>query len=311
MKKRYLLIFYVLLIIGAILLYFYSSLDPLIVDLIIVNIVIYIIRTPLVRLIGSIFKKKVIVRVIVSAFLNLIWIIFLLWLLFVLSPETFVALLSFLIVAVSLSFKSLVRNISSGFLMLTAEQFEVGDIIETNEVQGLVQEINLTYTKLKELDGVSVIVPNVNIFDATIIKFTHKLNILLDFSEKEKEEQQRKRYKKIIDISSNLFKDKEITRYDKSLEITADVDPKDLDSLLNEVFDDYEPKFRYRPDYVVDKVTVNRCRLDLIITAKTPELFLKYLDAFLRDVLFKLHEPAIYRGWEEYKKTREKEQGGA
>lgn len=311
MKKRYLLLVYVALIVLAILIFFYSGLDQMIINLLIINIVIYIVRTPIIRIIGSIFKKRVIVRVVVAAILNLIWGIFLLWLLFMVSPETFVALLSFLIVAISLSFKTLIRNISSGFLMLTAEQFEVGDLIETNGVQGFVQEINLTYTKIKELDGVSVIVPNTNIFGSTIIKFSHNLNILIEFSGKEEKEEQKKRYEKLLDISSDFFDEKEITRYDKSIEITSNIEPEELDSLLQEVFDEYESKFKYRPEYVVDKVTVNRCKIDLIATAKNPELLLKYLDAFLRDVLFKLYAAEIYNGWEEYKKALSDKSGGA
>jgi hypothetical protein len=234
------------------------------------------------------------------------------WLLFAFSPESFVALLSFLIVAVSLTFRETIKNITSGFFILATEQFEVGDFIETNNVQGIVQKIDLNSTKIKEIDGVKVFLPNKKIFDSTLVKYTHKLKKLLDFSalrdNSEKEELERDYYKDILKISDGLFsEEKEITRYDKSVEITSSVDPEELDGYLEDVFDKYEPLFKYRPDYVVNTVSVSRCRIDLLITAKSPELLLKHLDAFLKDLVFKLHSPDIYDGWTDYRKSLQNE----
>lgn len=315
MKKRYLLIIYVVLIIAAVLIYFFQPLDMMVRFLLIVNIVIYLIRTPVIRITRSVFKKSVLIRVGVSLGLNITWGVFLLWLLLAFSPEMFVALLSFLIVAISLTFKETIKNITSGFFILTTEQFEVADFIETNNVQGIVQKINLNSTKIKELDGVDVYLPNKKIFDSTLVKYTQKLKALIDFSalreDSEKEKLERDYYKDILKISNELFsEEKEITRYDKSVEITGSVDPEELDEYLGEVFDKYEPLFKFRPDYVVDKVATSRCRIDLLITAKSPELLLKHLDAFLKDLMFKLYSPEIYEGWTEYRKSLQKEGGG-
>lgn len=312
MKKRYLLIIYVILIVVTVLIYLFEFYEPVVRLLILTNVVIYLIRIPIQRIIRSIFKKNVIIRIILSFGINIIWGIFLMFLLFAFSPESFIALLSFLIVAVSLTFRETIKNITSGFFILATEQFEVGDFIETNNVQGIVQKIDLNSTKIKEIDGVKVFLPNKKIFDSTLVKYTHKLRTLLDFSalrdDSEGEELERDYYKDILKISDGLFsEDKEITRYDKSVEITSSVDPKELDEYLEEVFDKYEPLFKYRPDYVVDTVNVSRCRIDLLITAKSPELLLKHLDAFLKDLVFKLHSPEIYDGWTEYRKSLQKE----
>ncbi|TXT63327.1 MAG: putative MscS family protein YkuT [Promethearchaeota archaeon] len=313
MKKRYLLLIYIALVtlITLIFLYpsfFFPGVNPLAVDLIIINIIIYLIRTPIIRIIAYIFRKRLI-RIVITSLINITWGVFLLGLLFALSLETFIAVLSFLIIAVSLTFKKLINNITSGVLMLTTEQFEIGDLIDTNGVQGQVQEITLNQTKLKEFDGVNVVVPNSNIFGTMITKFTYKVQTLVDLKiedDEEEDEGDRTDYKKYIEKAQQLFEeDKKITRYAKNVEITSDVEPEELDRLLNEVFDEYEPRFGVRPDYVVDMVTVSRCKIDLLITAETPTLVLQYLDAFLRDVLFKLHHDSIYNKWEEYKEKLE------
>lgn len=312
MKKRYLLFIYLAVITLTILIFlypnfFFPTIPPLAVDLIIINIIIYLIRTPIVRIIAYFFRKNLI-RIAITSLINIIWSIFLLIFLWALSPETFIAVVSFLIVAISLTFRKLVTNITSGFLMLTTEQFEIGDFIDTNGIEGQVQEISLNQTKLKELDGVNVVIPNSNIFGSMITKFSYKVQTLVDLSidEDEEEDKDKTDYRKYIEKAQELFEeDKKITRYAKTIEITSAVDPEDLDKLLNEVFDDYEPRFGARPDYVVDMVTVSRCKVDLLITAETPTLVLQYLDAFLRDVLFKLHHDSIYNKWDEYKEKLE------
>lgn len=313
MKKRYLLLIYIVLITLTALIFFYSSfffpgLSPIAVNLIIINLVFYLIKTPIVRIIAYFFRKRLI-RIVITSIINIIWGILLLWLLATISFDTFIAVISFLIVAISLTFRKLINNITSGVLMLTTEQFEIDDLVETNGIQGAVQEITLNQTKMKELDGVNVVIPNSNIFGSMITKFTYAVQSLIELKigdEEDKEEEDKKSYRKYIKKAEQLFEeDKKITRYAKTVEITSDVDPEELDRLLNEVFDDYEPRFGVRPDYVVDMVTVSRCKIDLLITAETQTLVLQYLDAFLRDVLFKLHHDSIYNKWDEYKEKLE------
>ncbi|MBD3193716.1 MAG: mechanosensitive ion channel [Candidatus Lokiarchaeota archaeon] len=304
MKKRYLIIIYALIITFTALIFFFPTfflpgVDPALVDLIILNLIIYLIRTPIIRLVAFIFDKNL-MRILISTILNLIWAVFIMWFIFVLSFDLFIAIISFLIVAISLTFKKVINNIASGVLMLTTEQFEIGDLIKTNDITGVVEKITLNYTRIKELDGISVTIPNNSVFGSMLTKYTYTIENLIDISEEETEE--RLDYEKFLQITEELFeKDEKITRFDQGVEVTSAVDPNDLDRLLNDVFDDYEPRFGIRPDYVVDMVTVSRCKIDLLITAKSPSLVLQYLDAFLRDIIFKLHSEAIYNKWEEYK----------
>ncbi len=79
------------------------------------------------------------------------------------------------------------------------------------------------------------------------------------------------------------------------------MDPKNLKEHLFKVFDIYEPIFGKRPDYSVDTTRFERVRINLYITSEKPQLVIKYIDAFLRDLLYELYPDEIYLGWEEYK----------
>ena len=300
MKKKYLTFIYIGLIIIAFLIFFYTALSPIRRMLIFIIIIIYVVKTPLARL-TSFFTSKKIFRIAISSILNIIWIFFLFWFLFEINVDFFIALLSFFIVAISFTMREVMNNMASGMLMLTQEPFEIGDLIETNNIQGRVVEINLNYTKIKEFDGVSVVIPNSNVYGSLITKFSHTIEQALEFSDERESED--KSYRRYLTYFGNLIsKNKKITRYAKSVQIISELDPKDLKPRLNEIFEKYEDTFGIRPDYVVDTTTHNRLQLDLLITATQPELLLNYIDPFLRDLVFNLFPDLIYEGWEDYKK---------
>ncbi len=77
-----------------------------------------------------------------------------------LPVTSLVAVISLLGLAVSLSVQSVLANVVSGILILTAHPFEVGDYIETATAAGTVDAIHLTYTHLLTPDNKRVLVPN-------------------------------------------------------------------------------------------------------------------------------------------------------
>lgn len=62
--------------------------------------------------------------------------------------------------AVGFGAQNLVRDVLTGFFILFEDQFSVGDYIETAGVAGVVEEVGLRVTKLRDFSGVLHIVPN-------------------------------------------------------------------------------------------------------------------------------------------------------
>ena len=172
MKKKYYFLIYLILIIVALLVIYLSTWTQVVKNLIVINIIVFIIRKPLSSFTAFITKKRS-YQMIVSISVNIIWSIFLFWFLIEFDPTLFFAIVPFLVVAISLNFKNIINNMVSGAFLLSSDQFEIGDLIETNEIQGVVREINLNYTKIREFDGVEIIIPNSNVYGFTTVKFTH------------------------------------------------------------------------------------------------------------------------------------------
>lgn len=74
--------------------------------------------------------------------------------------------------AIGLALQNSLSNIAGGFIILFSKPFKVGDFIETNEISGSVDSINILYTRLLTPDKKSVYVPNGNITSATIVNYT-------------------------------------------------------------------------------------------------------------------------------------------
>ncbi len=262
---------------------------------IIVNIVVYIIRTIFLGIINSTMKGKV-SKFLFSVVINLIWVGFVLWLIFSLDENYGLAITSFLIVAISLTFRNRINNIVSGAMIILAEGFDVGDLIETNGVQGIVEDISLNYTQIRQFNGILTLLPNQLVFNSKITKFTYKT--LLDKNENLSEED-RGFFEKYGDKLTRLIsKGNKITRYIKTIEVRPNIDPDKLHHLLDVVFDKYEPLLGFRPIYYVNFTTFSGCSVTIQLICENPKLIVLHVNEFLKDLLYKLYSEEVFENWD-------------
>ena len=86
---------------------------------------------------------------------------------FGISPAPILASAGVVGLAVGFGAQSLVKDIITGFFILFEKQFVVGDYIQIGGVDGIVEEIGLRVTKIKNFDGDLHIIPNGNINQVT------------------------------------------------------------------------------------------------------------------------------------------------
>lgn len=84
--------------------------------------------------------------------------------------------------AVSLSAQDTLKNLISGFVILFDKPFDVGDLIETAEFKGVVEDITMRSTRIRKLDDSILIVPNSSIADASVSNYTRLTKKLVEFS---------------------------------------------------------------------------------------------------------------------------------
>ena len=270
--------------------YLLFGFEQLLLNVLLLNMVAYVLRSILIDIFQSLIKN-LLIRYIIMIIINIIWILFPFWLIFVVSPIYFVAIISFLVVAISLTFQNIINNIASGVMLLSSEGFEAGDLVQTNGIEGIVKEITLNSLKLEDFDGSITYIPNKNAFNSSVVRYTHKP------IKKEKKIEISEIVKKVGKIITGESK---ITRYIKIVELLGSVDPEKLEKLLKPILDKYETIFGERPVYYANNTVsaiVNRLNITIQIITEDPQLILTYTDPLLKDILFKIYEKEINYGW--------------
>ena len=67
--------------------------------------------------------------------------------------------------AISFGSQSLIKDLVNGCLILMEDQFAVGDVIQIGDKSGLVENLNLRVTQLRNGEGQLITIPNSNISD--------------------------------------------------------------------------------------------------------------------------------------------------
>lgn len=95
-----------------------------------------------------------------------------------------VALLSVLSLAISLAVQAVLGNIAGGLVIFSTKPYQVGDYIQTDNVEGFVRNITLTNTQLDTRDGQRVIIPNSALSAGKITNWSTlgRLRVIVKFS---------------------------------------------------------------------------------------------------------------------------------
>jgi len=93
---------------------------------------------------------------------------------------SFVAILGAASFAIGLAFEGALSNFAGGVLLLTLRMFKVGDLVEVSGHTGKVEAINIFNTTLTTFDNKTIIIPNGDLSNSSIINYTSKGTRRLD-----------------------------------------------------------------------------------------------------------------------------------
>ena len=78
-----------------------------------------------------------------------------------------------LLVGIGLGLQDIFRDLISGIIILFEGGIKVGDVIEINNLVGLVKEINIRTSKVRTRDGIIIIVPNSTFINQNVINWSN------------------------------------------------------------------------------------------------------------------------------------------
>lgn len=155
-------------------------------------------------------EVKTFVGSIVSVSLNLILIISVVGALGI-ETTSFAALLASAGVAIGMAMSGQMQNLAGGVLILLQKPYKIGDYIETNGIQGVVESVQIFTTKLKTVDNKVITVPNGAISGSVLTNYSDQPLRRVDFSfgvEYGQDFEQAKRVlMQVIDADEHILKD--------------------------------------------------------------------------------------------------------
>lgn len=120
------------------------------------------------------------------------------------------------LVTVGLALKSNLSNAASGAIIIINKPFKIGDYLETNNVSGTVQKIEMLFTTLSTSDNKEVVVPNSKLTSDYIINYSannkRRLDILIPIKSSTK-------LSDIKPILNNVVKKNENLLYEPSTDV--------------------------------------------------------------------------------------------
>lgn len=124
--------------------------------------------------------------------------------------------------ALGFAFQEIAANFVSGVLIAFRKPYNIGDTIKIDDFFGQVTEINLRVTKIIDIEGLDVIIPNKDMFTKPFINFTTtpKRKLILDVG---------------VSYSDDLDKVEEVTR--EALKETKNIIGSDVEVYFKEFGD--------------------------------------------------------------------------
>ena len=162
---------------------FHVDKNPITVGNLVFGIIFVIIGYISIRIFIAKFEKRILTRfdidtahrytIKVFLFYFLISVLFLFTLYFVQIPLTVFTLLGgALAVGIGFGARNIMNNLICGIVIVTEHPIRVGDLIEVNNLVGIVENIGFRATSIRSLDNTHILVPNSIILEHSILNWT-------------------------------------------------------------------------------------------------------------------------------------------
>ena len=192
-----------------------------------------------------------------------------------LPPEITIAISAITGTIIGFASIQAIQNFISGIYIIITRPFGINDLVAIGNLQGIVSEISLNYTKLITSTGKKILISNRNVLNSDLVNFT--------IASTQKSQDDDSKFK----IFKDIFISKEVNRYAFNLELTRE-NPEKVKKALEEAAIAWTPEFKYKPQYLLWNLTYFAV-YRFIITADDPETIIKKKPLFIKDIYRRIY----------------------
>ena len=96
------------------------------------------------------------------------------------KATSFIALLGAMGLAIGMALQGTLQNFAGGVIILLMKPFKVGDYIECGNFKGYIQEIRIFHTIMRPFNGRTIVIPNSELSNKSLVNHTKEEVIRLD-----------------------------------------------------------------------------------------------------------------------------------
>ena len=154
--------------------------------------------------------------------------------------------------AIGLAFSKALSNMVSGFYVLAARPFRVGDYIKIGDIEGIVQEITLNYTRLLQPDYTREYVPNSKVVDSQMTNYRRRIDDLMMERGREYHEDRKSssRVQYALEGLKSLTKGTEVYQYTFEVNVHKDFDIDAVHSYFESTCEKWKDEFIETPEVI-------------------------------------------------------------
>ena len=185
--------------------------------------------------------------------------------------------------AIGLAFSRALQNIVSGFYVLVARPFRVGDYVRMGDSEGIVIEITLNYTRILRPDHTRQYIPNSATIDQRMTNFRIRIDDYFDERGLEYhrevfdlDDDEDTRIRDAIEKLKYLLKGDEVYRYTFDIELDKTCSQPQVRAYFTQVCDKRKDQFILPPEFFFWNTTATTIVFRFAIVVLDPkELFTK------------------------------------
>ena len=178
------------------------------------------------------------------------------------------------------------RNFVAGIYIMISDPFDIGDYVRIGSNEGIVLEISLNYTKLRQIDGSITLIPNNNVMNSSVtnFRFKHKRKQKPSTNSQDESVEGTSLPKRIWQVISTVMDTTNLIQYTLELRFPVKDSHEKYEQILSEVCKKWKKKFGFEPVFALTSISHVAFTYAFTIFVEDSQVLLEYRSAFIEDI---------------------------
>lgn len=188
--------------------------------------------------------------------------------------------------AVGLAISLAMRNFVAGLYIMTSDPFDIGDYVRIGANEGIVLEISLNYTKLRQIDGSVTLIPNSNVMSSSVtnFRFEHKRQQETSIETERGSVERASLPQRMWKVISEVMDTSDLIQYTLELKFPVKESHEKYEPILSEVCKQWETKFGFEPVFALTSISHVAFTYTFTIFVEDPQILLEHRSEFIEDI---------------------------